>query len=232
MLARALPSWIPGQIQGERFMLSAKTWLWSITGIVYAFFVIWYTDFGGPLTPEEIAYYEQRLVQSGASAEERERIGRFMREDDGSQFIMVNLLDLSDAPPTLAATGADAPASALLAHYMEHMYPALLSRASHPVFAGAAVFSLLDVAGIQGADHWDQAALMRYRSRRDLMAIASDPAFNGRHEYKLAALTKTLAFPVNTTLYFHDLRVMMMLIGLSLAALIDLLFLRPRGQDY
>ncbi|HBK18874.1 MAG TPA: hypothetical protein DDZ38_09540, partial [Gammaproteobacteria bacterium] len=91
-------------------MLSAKTWLWSITGIVYAFFVIWYTDFGGPLTPEEIAYYEQRLVQSGASAEERERIGRFMREDDGSQFIMVNLLDLSDAPPTLAATGADAPA--------------------------------------------------------------------------------------------------------------------------
>ena len=51
---------------------------------------------------------------------------------------------------------------------MEHMFPALFARASHPVVAGDAIFSAMDIVGIEGAK-LDSAGLMRYRSKRDLL---------------------------------------------------------------
>jgi hypothetical protein len=38
-----------------------------------------------------------------------------------------------------------------MAHYMEYMWPALFSRASHPVFAGQAVAQTMDLVGLEGA---------------------------------------------------------------------------------
>ena len=35
---------------------------------------------------------------------------------------------------------------------------------------------------------WPVGAGMRYRSRRDLLEIATNPAFAGRHEFKVAAI--------------------------------------------
>ena len=32
----------------------------------------------------------------------------------------------------------------------------------------------VDLQGIQGASHWEQAGLVRYRSRRDILEIALD----------------------------------------------------------
>jgi hypothetical protein len=66
---------------------------------------------------------------------------------------------------------------------------------------GAAAAPALDVWGIEGAERWDQAGLMRYRSRRDLMEIASNPAFQGPHEFKIAAMNKTVAFPIHAREY-------------------------------
>jgi len=88
------------------------------------------------------------------------------------------------------------------------------------------VYPSMDLIGIQHAEDWDQGALFRYRSRRDLMEISTDPAFSERHDYKLAALTKTIAYPVETVLYFSDLRLMLALLLFSLVALADLLIYR------
>ena len=95
---------------------------------------------------------------------------------------------------------------------MEHMYPELLKRASHPIFSGNAVFYSMDVLGIEGAERWTQAALMRYRSRRDIVEIASNPVFQGKHEFKIAALDKTIAYPVETQLYLSDPRLLLLLV--------------------
>ena len=49
----------------------------------------------------------------------------------------------------------------------------------------------------EGMETWTQGAGMRYRSRRDLLEIATNPAFRGSHEFKVAAMRKTIAFPID-----------------------------------
>ena len=79
----------------------------------------------------------------------------------------------------------------------------------------------MDVVGIDGAEIWDRVVLLRYRSRRDLMDIVSNPAFTGKHEFKSAALDKTIAYPLENTLYLSDPRLLLALLLLALTALAD-----------
>jgi hypothetical protein len=37
--------------------------------------------------------------------------------------------------------------------------------------------------------------MMRYRSRRDMLAMVMDPAFADGHIYKLAAIERTISYP-------------------------------------
>ena len=195
---------------------------WIAAVLIYSLFFAWYTNLSGPLTPEEIERQLQRMEAGGADRQQLALITRWMETDTGDDFVMVNLLDMNESPPELPATGPDAPASALLDHYMAYMYPELLKRASHPVFFGRAVSDALDISGIEGAEHWETGALMRYRSRRDMLEIAGDPRFNERHDYKLGALTKTIAFPVEPMLNPADPRLLLALFLTAAAALMHL----------
>ena len=196
---------------------------WTTGVFVYIAFFSWYTNFDGPLTEEEITAILAKSGAAGRSQSSLENLERFMRSDTGNDFVMINSLDMNDNPRQLPATGPGADAGALMNHYMEHMYIAQLKRASHPVFFGQAVADAMDISGVQGAEHWEQGALFRYRSRRDVLAIAMDPAFNERHDYKMAALTKTIAFPVEPVLNPGDFRVLFALLLFSVFALIDML---------
>jgi hypothetical protein len=104
--------------------------------------------------------------------------------------------------------------------YMEHMYPELFKRASHPVFFSSAVSDAMDVVGIENAKAWETAVLMRYQSRRSFLEIVANPVLLGEHEYKVAALEKTIAFPAEAELYLGDPRLLlgfiMLIIGLLL----------------
>ena len=103
---------------------------------------------------------------------------------------------------------------------MEHMWPNLLKRASHPIFGGNAIWQSMDLVGIQGAETWDQVALMRYKSRRAFMEIVTHPNMRDRHEYKIAAMQKTIAYPVEPFAYYSDIRIILgmliLIIGLSI----------------
>jgi hypothetical protein len=74
------------------------------------------------------------------------------------------------------------------------------------------------------------AALFRYRSRRALLEIITNPAFGGKHEFKTAALEKTIAYPMEPQLYLGDPRLLLGLILLALTALIDGLLLSRKLQ--
>ena len=200
--------------------------LWLIPTSLYLVFALWYTNLSGPLTEAEISAAMQYMASTGSDDEGIARFRRFMEEDTGKQFIMVNIMDMAESPPELPATGPGANASELMNHYMEHMFPALLSRASHPVFMGNAIAPAMDIYGIENAEIWSSNALMRYRSRRDIVAIATDPRFAERHNYKLAALDKTIAYPVEVVLYPMDLRFLLGLIILCLVLLTDLIIFR------
>ncbi len=208
-----------------------RSYIWITGFVLYGLFFSWYTSFEEPMTEKEISVVLERAKSLGRSEQNLATLENFMRTDTGNDFIMVNLLDMNESPPQLPATGPGASASDLIAHYMEHMYPAQFKRACHPVFFGQSVSNALDLSGIEGAAHWDQGALFRYRSRRDVIEIATNPAFNERHDYKMAALTKTIAVPVEPLLHPGDARVLMALLLFSISSLIDMLIFRRRIES-
>ncbi len=201
--------------------MSTRVKLWLFPTLLYAVFVFWYTDFGGPLSEEEVDEFVKVMTANGATLERVDYYAKFLRNDTGRQFLMVNALDMNENPPHLEHAPANADADTLIGLYMEHMIPELLKRACHPVLMGDAVYSVIDIVGIEGAEQWSSAALFRYRSRRSFMEIISNPDILGPHDYKLAALEKTIAYPIETTLYLADPRLLLALALLALTALID-----------
>ena len=183
-----------------------------ITGILYVLFSIWYTHVSGPMTHQEIDRTLAGLTKNGMKQEDLKKWEKFMRTDKGNQFIMLNAIDMTPSPPKMPKTPQGAGPEELMTIYMEHMYSEQLKRASHPVFFGQAVHTVLDIAGIDNATSWTHGALFRYRSRADLIEIALHPSSYERHEYKIAALTKTIAYPIEPTIYLSDLRFLVLLI--------------------
>ncbi|MDG1307107.1 MAG: hypothetical protein P8P22_03075 [Porticoccaceae bacterium] len=201
---------------------TTKLWLPSLA--VYGLFVLWYTDFSGPLNDEEVDHFVATLMAHNSAPETITYIERFLRNDTGRQFLMLNNLDMADNPSDVEGAQPGESAEQLMNRYMEHMYPELLKRASHPVIFGQAIYSTLDMTGIKNTTEmktWTDGALFRYRSRRTFMEIVANPELKGRHEFKLAALNKTIAYPIETSIYLGDLRLLIGLILLSLTALLD-----------
>ena len=192
--------------------------IWASLIIIYLGFFFWYTDLGGKLDSEEIDFFLEKLQENNSDLDSDmyESIKNFMENDSGRQFLMVNNVDINENPEDVEGAEPGESAESLLGRYMEHMYSQLLKRACHPVFAGKAVWTAMDIIGIEGAENWDQAALMRYKSRRAFMEIATHPDMFGKHQFKIAALEKTIAYPVETQLYLSDLRFILGLIFLVL----------------
>ena len=198
--------------------MTATKWTWLVIAAAYLAFFSWYTSFKGPLTPAEIEHYMTLSEQQdpGASAEDRARIRAFMEEDTGDDFVMINVIHLYDEPLQIEGVEPDDTTDEVLAKYMEYMFPAMLSRASHPVFQGSAVSTAMDIMNADGMERWTAGAGVRYRSRRDLLEIGTNPAFEGRHEFKVAAMAKTIAFPVDPFNYLGDPRLILaLLLGLT-----------------
>ena len=203
--------------------------VWFLAALLYATFYGWYTGLAGPLSTEEIDMYLERIEEgSEGDAERLERMRTFMEEDTGKDFIMVNAILMRDQPLRQEGVGPDETSQEVLDRYMEYMWPALLQRACHPVLMGRAVAPAMDVWGIENAERWTTAGLMRYRSRRDLMEIAATPEFNGPHFFKIAAMEKTIAFPVETVFTLADPRLLLALLLFSACCVYNLLALLRR----
>jgi hypothetical protein len=202
--------------------MTRRKLLWLVPLVLYASFAYWYTNTGGSLTPEEIRSFEQKATEAGFMPDGVEILRAFMASDTGRQFLMINNVDLNEDPPDVEGATPGESAPQLLGRYMEHMFPELFRRACHPVFIGSVVHASLDLVGIEGAEEWDQIVVMRYRSRRDLLEIVTNPVFLEKHEFKIAALTKTIGYPAESNLFTSDLRLLVAALLLSLIALIDI----------
>ena len=200
--------------------------IWASLFIVYGLFFTWYTDFGGKLSDDEIKFYyskfESNALKDGRVLEPRiiKLLQKFMEEDSGKQFLMVNVIDMSENPIFPDGTVSEESSDNLMNEYMEHMYGEILKRASHPAFIGSAVNGSMDLVGIENAEVWETAALFRYKSRRAFLEIVTHPDMNSKHKYKIAALEKTIAFPVETKLYLGDPRLLLGFIFLILGLLL------------
>jgi hypothetical protein len=195
--------------------------LWALLGAVYTAFRLWYDGGGGPLTPEEITRGVAQLEARGAAPGRIEKLREFLANDTGGDFVMANFIHFRDEPLREGDVQPGESSQQALDRYMAHMYPALFRRACHPVLAGPVVGSALDLWGIEGGAQWSLVGLVRYRSRRDLLAIATDPAFGDAHRYKTAAMEQTIAVPVEPFLQLGSPRWLLALGLVTIGALVQ-----------
>ena len=198
--------------------MNKLNWMWLVLAILYTGFFSWYTSFGGPLSQEEMDHYYKILDarNSDGSPEQRARLRKFMEEDTGDDFVMINVIDMYEEPMQISGVSSSDTSEDVLDRYMEYMYPALFTRACHPILFGEAANQAMDLMNAPGMEQWTTAAAMRYRSRRDMLEIASNPAFAGAHDFKIAAMAKTIAFPIDPWFHLGDPRLLLaLLLGLA-----------------
>ena len=202
--------------------MTRTRWIWVVLLAVYALFFGWYTSFGGPLTDAEIEHYMSIAAsqQPQAPPEDLARLRRFMEEDTGDDFVMVNVIEMYDTPMAIEGVDPNDSSQDVLDKYMAYMSGALFRRACHPIFFGRAAAPAMDLMNADGMESWTTGAGMRYRSRRDLFEIALNPEFEGAHKFKVAAMRKTIAFPIDPWGQLGDPRlVLALLLGLVGCAL-------------
>jgi hypothetical protein len=187
---------------------------WAILGVVYAVFFYWYTSFGGPLSDEEIAHYTKVLTSNPEMSEHSERWISFMKSDTGDDWAMWNAVDLFDTPKQVEGVEPGDTAEEVVNRYAEPFFAKALLRAAHPVMGGAAANTALDIWGIEGGENWDTGLLVRYRSRRDMMEIIEEVATSDEaiHAFKVAAVEKTIAFPIDPWFHPGDPRLLLAMI--------------------
>ena len=160
----------------------------------------WFTPAGGALTAAEIDAYIEQIrarvdgpVDPGLIAELR----TLAASDDGRAFVNVNLIRFRDKAAYPPGSGyGDDPLEADR-RYSEAIIPALFRHGAMPLWVGNVSGRFLEPTG---AEHWDRAALVRYRSRRDLFEMVVELAGQPIGIHKWASIKKTHVFPAVTTL--------------------------------
>lgn len=206
--------------------MSVTARVWLVLAVLYAAFFSWYTSFGGPLREEEIVRYRGMIEQVAEGDPERIAVWmHFMETDTGDDFAMLNAIDLRDTPTRVEGVEPGDTSEEVLAKYTRPFLGRAFRSAAHPVMLGFAAAPAIDIWGIEGADDWSQGGLVRYRSRRDLLeqvSAISEHADRGIHAFKIAAMEKTIAYPLDPWYQLGDPRFVLALvfavIGLSVQA--------------
>lgn len=166
----------------------APTLIWLIALLTYALFYFWYIGFRSRVTPAEIER-TMAILDAGLVDETRKsHLRHFLANDDGKDFVMVNLLELAK-PRKESSKNLNA--------YQKIFLGQLLRKAGHPILIARAASGNVENVACQEFDNWTAAGMVRYRSRRDLMEILPATIGSEHHELKLSALDKTFAFPAS-----------------------------------
>ena len=166
----------------------SPTLIWLIALLTYALFYFWYIGFRSRVTPAEIES-TMAILDAGLVDETRKsHLRHFLANDDGKDFVMVNLLELAK-PRKESSKNLNA--------YQKIFLGQLLRKAGHPILIARAASGNIENVACQEFDNWTAAGMVRYRSRRDLMEILPATIGSEHHELKLSALDKTFAFPAS-----------------------------------
>jgi len=171
-------------------------WIWLGAALLYLAFRAWYDNWRGPLKPHEIErFLEQLGGTAAAELNDLSTLRAFLEKDDGREFVMLNLVKLSPEPVPHPETGAPTPAARLLRGYLRGFLPVMIRHAGHPAFQAAKIGGYVDAWNVAPDPGWSFVGAMRYRSRRDMLELATAPRFLAAHPLKAAAMPATFSFP-------------------------------------
>lgn len=201
---------------------------WGVATVLMLLFLNWHGAFEGPLSSEEIEMYMARIEARDGEvdfndSESSRSIREFLEADDGKSFVMVNAIQLRDAPLSVNGESYGATAQEASETYGTFVFQYLFRRGSYPIYSGTAAFDAVTSWGIENAEEWSSGSLMRYRSRRTMIEMTTDPEFQQFHGYKVAAIEKTFAYPTTVDVHIIDLGWFVGLLLMSLALAFQLL---------
>ncbi len=204
---------------------------WGIAGTLTLLLQAWHGAFESPLTSDEVNDYVTRYQEIYPKGD-ISSVRKFLEEDDGKPVVMVNVIKVYDIPIEVNGKSYGDSAKDALGEYMSFVSPYLIKRGSYPLYTGEAVLHSLEHWGIDNAAEWSSGALVRYRSRRVMMQMVTDPLFDQFHDAKIAAMEKTISYPVITTFSTGNLAVTVGLGLLSLALGMQLLINRQKTEAH
>lgn len=176
--------------------MAAAGIIWGMAALAYLGFRLWYDNRRGPLRTDEI---ERFMAETGpriaATGNDPEAFRRFLESDDGREFVMLNLVKIESGEVPDPATGAMVPGLTMLRRYNDRFRGLLLRNGGHPGMIARKVGGYIDAWNCAPDPGWSIFGLMRYRSRRDLVRLVSDPAFVAGHPEKLLGTPVTFSFP-------------------------------------
>lgn len=177
---------------------------WMSAFLIYLGFLGWYYNWSGPIKPDEIDGLIDRLDNSSGSAHTDTKVmRRFLEEDDGKEFVMQNFVRFPEGDIKHPVTGELSSPRSVLMNYFRPFALALLKGGGHPVFQARTVGGLIDSWGGGSGPAWHGIGMMRYRSRRQLVQLASDKRFSEIHIFKLAAINATENYPTQMLMSFN-----------------------------
>ena len=201
----------------------AMNWkIWICVPITYALFSLWYFNWQGPLRQAEIDNFMTQFAENSGSEHTDPAVMRaFLEQDDGRAFIMLNQVELHGGDIAHPISGEQQPAADVLTNYFQPFALKLFLRGGHPVFQARTVGGFLDSWRADDNVGFSATAMMRYRSRRDMLAMVMDPAFADGHIYKLAAIERTINYPtqmmMNASMSPQYWVLLLLLFGASIA---------------
>ena len=208
--------------------------IWIFVPILYGLYSLWYFNWSPPISSSEI----ETLMVAFNKAEGRQHTDaevfrRFLEQDDGGEFVMLNLVEIHEGDVAHPISGEAMSASDLVGEYFGPFSLALFKRGGHPVFQARTVGGNIDSWNAESNVGFGVTAMMRYRSRRDLVELVVDSAFADAHLYKLAAIERTISYPTRIMLS-ASLRppIAVLLVLILLASLVqNVVFLRSRRHS-
>jgi hypothetical protein len=201
---------------GEQSLCIAAIWGGAL--LLWLSFLLFYDGIRRPLRPDEIqaflATLGPRMAETGNDVDQ---LRAFLETDDGREFVMLNMVRTRPGAVTDLASGETLAGEAWLRRYSDPFVRALMQRGGHPLFVGRKIGGYIDAWDTPADPGWSLVGTMRYRSRRDLIRLATDPAFRAAHPAKLLGIEATFSFPTQRQIGFYaSPRVT---VGLSLALL-------------
>ena len=170
--------------------------IWLLVPLIYTLFSLWYFNWQGALTPVEIDRFMAAFEElEGNKHTDKATFRRFLEEDDGGEFIMLNQVQLRRGDVVHPLTGKAMNASELVGEYFGPFALSLLKRGGHPVFQARTLGGNIDSWNAETNVGFGTTAMMRYKSRRDVVELVLAPAFADAHIYKLAAIERTISYP-------------------------------------
>jgi len=178
--------------------MTAPIIIWTTAFIIYAIFWLWYIGIRKPLSKTEIDKYLNKLNEYGNdSAQGISDVRAFLENDSGKSFVMVNSILLKEKPDLVEGVKeGDTSLKTLIAYHKPFM-KMMFKKGGIGIFQGRVAGKSVDVIGIDNAEEWKISGINRFRSRRDFMEIITHPTFHEKHDLKFAALSKSIAYPVD-----------------------------------